>query len=170
LISSFKIELCSIDSLNSLNECVLASEQISIYEISNYLKDDEQYFPTYGPRYIDFYNNSEKLKLKKKLQSSVDDITSILDETNLAHNNSISYVARLFFSIDSKDLNETSVENKTVSMQTKIKNEFIAFFIIDEVTMIDPIYKDAFISFQLCVGINNILLRLSNINLYIVYE
>jgi len=93
--------LCSIDSLNSLNECVLASEQIS------------------------------------------------------------TYVARLFFSIDSKDLNETSVENKTVSMQTKIKNEFIAFFIIDEVTMIDPIYKDAFISFQLCVGINNLLLRLS---------
>ena len=154
MISSFKIELCSIDSLNSLNVIVLASEQISIYEISNYLKDDEQYFPTYGPRYIDFYNNSEKLKLKKKLQSSVDDITSILDETNLAHNNSISYVARLFFSIDSKDLNESS-ERINESMQTKIKNEFVAFLIIDEVTMIDPIYKDAFISFQLCVGMNN---------------
>lgn len=150
MVSSIKLELCSIDT--NLIEKVLACEYLSIYDISNYLKDDLKYLPTYGPRFIDLYNETDKSKFKKQLNRSDSSPDAFLNLT--VDNDKIHYVARLFLSIDSnKEFKESDKNlNESHKLEPMLSNEFIAFVILDEVYMIDPRFKDGQLSFQLCIG------------------
>lgn len=163
LVSSIKIDLCTQDE-NTLEEKVIASEFLSIYDISNYLKDDCEYLPTYGPRYIDLYSLDTRTKIKNKTESSTDDLSQLDDSTQC---DNFHYVARLFFSIESnREVKHDTTEPKSTKLilqavqkgnsisysMNGFKNEFILFLVLDEVTMIDPKYKDGLLSFQLCFG------------------
>ena len=147
--------------MSALNEKVIASEFLSIYDISSYLKDDlekdEEYLPTYGPRYVDLYNLEDKSRFQKRLNE--EDLTKDMKNV-FGISPDLFYVSRLLLSIkslkyfrrnDSDELQNFEVE----SQLTKIKHEFIVFFIIDEVSMIDSrLNQEGSLSFQLIVGKN----------------
>ncbi len=113
--------------------------------------------PTYGPRYVDLYNQEDKSRFQKSLNEEdlARDLKNIFGNTP-----DLFYVSRLLLSIKSiKYLRRNdSVELQSfgeVSQLTKIKHEFVAFFIIDELSMIDSrLNQEGGLSFQLIVGKN----------------
>ena len=182
LVRLFKIQLCSREATS---ERVLATEFISIFDISNYLpyKDKMgQFLPTYGPRFIDLYDQPENSRVRKTPENFSDDEFSFDEDLNLSlskeKSNSPTYspvsgngsffVARLLLKIESKKAisskeTEASEKNGSSGVQNKAKTEevvkskeeirdFVAFAIISEVSMIDQRFSAGEISFQLCVG------------------
>lgn len=63
LVWVMKIELCN--GTDSPNDVVLASEYVNLSAISNYKADDETFYPTYGPRYVDLYSKPNNMRVKK---------------------------------------------------------------------------------------------------------
>ncbi|RMZ98955.1 fer-1 4, partial [Brachionus plicatilis] len=76
LVRLLKIELCSEDASGVR---VLAKEYLVISDISNY-HNDLNYLPTYGPSYIDFYNEPNNMRIKKFNSQSQEDFNPLVHE------------------------------------------------------------------------------------------
>lgn len=179
LVRLCKIELCAVDPSG---ERVLSTEYLAINDISNFL-NDVQYLPTYGPRYVDLYNEPNNKRIKRTFSSGTgDDDFSNSGSANNSNSHSSSrsshdtylplvakgafYVARLYMSIYSMSaarpssvLKESLQTNNSLSQELMInprEKRFVAFAIINEVTMIDSRYLNGELSFQLCIGSYNI--------------
>jgi hypothetical protein len=206
--------LCNADPSG---EVILATEYLNISDISSYNSNGIDFLPTFGPRYIDFYDDPENSRVRKanrnldesKLDFNMD--VDVKEEMNVQFNNSKNtyapvcgdgafYVGRLYMRIKSKavanlyeqalsNINESSSESdyyedddddendeeyddteidrgrvrhsssKTVSSKGSGQinssdnvKDFVAFAMINEVTMIDSRFEKGEISFQLCVG------------------
>lgn len=152
-----KIELCTEDK--SVVR-VLAKEYLVISDISNY-HNNLNYLPTYGPSYIDFYNEPNNMRVKKFDNAKGEDsINPLVHEpctnsyTPLEAAGS-HYIARVLLGISSTPVTNSS--NRTESpiyFKVPPEAEFVCYIIIDECTMIDSRYMNGKINFKLCIGTN----------------
>ncbi|CAF0895015.1 unnamed protein product, partial [Brachionus calyciflorus] len=160
LVRLFKIELCTEDS-SSVR--VLAKEYLVINEIANL---EFNHKPTYGPSFIDMYNEPNNLRIKKTLNNPKDDdiITSSNDSiktyTPVEAIGSY-YVARLLMGITSKFVSHKSKKENKLPGSDLLRNinsvpigDFVCYIIINECSMIDGRYQHGDISFKLCLGTN----------------
>jgi len=171
LLSLFKIELCS--ESNS-SETVLAREYLTINEISSF-QSEFAFSPTYGPRFVDLYSEPNNKRIKKEYEEKYDiefdkcgeetlkDLNDCetKNETNdympLSGNGAF-YIGQLNMSISSKKILQNSefkdsMVKNYVSLNLKpVVSEFVAFGVLNEVSMIDRRYEHGEISFQLCIG------------------
>lgn len=58
-----KFELCN--AVTNSEEVVLATEYVSLRELSNFRGDDALFLPSFGPSYVDFYSRPSNLRIKK---------------------------------------------------------------------------------------------------------
>ena len=157
MVRLIKIELCTEDKSGVR---VLAKEYLAISDISSY-QNDFRYLPTYGPSYIDFYNEPNNMRIKKFNSSVTEDNFNCI--VNDLSSNSYTpleasgshYIARLLMGISSSLITESFSPDKDPKyFKVPPEVEFVCFIIIDECTMIDSRYKNGKINFQLCIGTN----------------
>ena len=131
---------------------------MSIDDISNY-RNEEHYEPTYGPAFIDMYNRPNNYRIKKK--TSEHEFES--SYTPLVGDGAF-YIARLLMSISSRQISPFSELKESVRAPSFLRkdylksksvlNDFVAFSVINEVTMIDSRFKNGEIRFKLSFGID----------------
>ncbi len=173
----FKIQLCTEEAPRV--ERVLASEYLTIYDISSYTKDFF-YLPAYGPRFINLYDQPDNCRLKKNFNDQCSD--DLLVRNNLNSNyyklrserNTYSsirpnnFIARVYLSVETEDLSESndlcrSIQNNNNRNSTELNDstsfgyqdfneEFVAYAVINEVSMIDPRFKNGQLKFQMTLG------------------
>lgn len=70
-----KLELCSGNGTQ--DDIVLATEYINLNELSNFKADDDTFYPTFGPRYIDLYSKPNNLRVKRANLDNDSDVQEI---------------------------------------------------------------------------------------------
>ncbi len=131
LVRLFKIELCLQNS--SLEEKVIASEYLTIQDLSNYTKE-EFYFPTFGPRYIDLYDKPDNCRIRKNIEDDLcDELIIDNDQLNPDYNKDRSerstytsikpanYIARLLISVESQEIPS---QKKSNNLNLSLSNSF----------------------------------------------
>ena len=172
LVRMFKIQLCTEEAPRV--ERVLASEYLTIYDISSYTKDFF-YLPAYGPRFINLYDQPENCRLKKTLNEQCGDDLLVHNNLNSSYykirseRNTYSsirpnnFIARVYLSVETEDLSESNdlnnnnrnsaESNDSISFNYQNFNEeFVAYAVINEVSMIDPRFKNGQLKFQMTLG------------------
>ncbi len=163
LVSLFKIELCSE---TSSGETILASEYLKIDDISSF-QSEFAFSPTYGPRFVDLYSEPNNTRTKKEyLEENDIECDTFSGHTDLTHDymplsgHGAFYIAQLNINISSKKILQNSEFKECLSKSFQspslnlkpVVSEFIAFGVLNEVSMIDGRYEHGEISFQLCIG------------------
>lgn len=166
----------------------LAREFITLSDISNY-RNDYPYLPSFGPRFIDLYNEPKNLRVRKNFtdqenaleymqqavvaedqQTTTSSFAASTSTSNDSHFGytpltavGSHYVARLLFSITSRKITPNFDSKKYLTMRpsqannlySKLKKaEFVAYIVINEVTMIDSQFQGQNLNFKLSLGIN----------------
>jgi hypothetical protein len=172
LVSLFKIELCSE---SSSGETVLAREYLTINDISSF-QSEFAFSPTYGPRFVDLYSEPNNKRIQKEYEGKSDievdkcgeEELIIESETKYKMNdymplsgNGAFYIAQLNMSISSKKILQNSEFKdsliksfSSITLNLKpVVSEFIAFGVLNDVSMIDRRYEHGEISFKLCIGL-----------------
>ena len=154
MLRLIKIELCNETKSGDI---ILAKEYLSIDDISNY-RNEEQYYPTYGPTFIDMYNEPNNYRIKKVGVKSDDDTSYY---ASLVARGSF-YKARLSMSVSSRKISPFSEFKESIKVPNYMRksylrsksviHDFLVFCVINEVSMIDDRYKNGEMRFQLCIG------------------
>ena len=178
LIRCLKIELCA---KNAFQDSVLATEYIYLDDISH-PKTTGGSLPSYGPSYIDLYEEPYLLTLQKKPKPAEYQIYSsghvVVDNEDkprnvpLIENTTCSlvtfngyagnrFIGRLLLNIESSKFYRKNAPNITdcVSVAPELKSDrlysksdFIVFTCLTECSMINERYSNSELSFRLTIG------------------